>query len=357
MPAREWLGLDEKARRPTQHVPTYLVYVRMDSVAVFKLVSIVCIWLVGLVGGLLPVVLALKPRSESSPVARLVNAFSGGVFLAGGFFHLLHAAIENPALRRWSTEDDGRYAFPYAEMFCTVGFLGLLLVEQAAQARLTTSHASTYAYVAATSEDEDAREADATETSGTYVEEMDDEGQGLTRVRVGDKKAEHEAKAASFAVALVLFLALSFHSVLEGLGIGAQTETAWSVFGAIVLHKGLAAFALGSGLVQSAMPRGHVVLHMVVFSFMSILGILLGWILAADASTEDSAAAGICVALASGTFIYVAVMEVIPQEFARHSHGEGGHRRHEYEQKARVFQKSCALVAGYAIFGLLAKWS
>ncbi|KAG7380007.1 hypothetical protein PHYPSEUDO_007854 [Phytophthora pseudosyringae] len=330
----------------------------MDPVTVFKLVSIACIWLVGLLGGLAPACLA--SRHDRSPTLSVLSAFSGGVFLAGGFFHLLHSAIENPALRKWSTADEGRYAFPYAEMFCTLGFLGLLLLEQAAQASMDASSANSYA--PAKSEDDEELHG-ATESDDTYLEDLDEEQQGLAPGSNVRRSSGHshfagapkEADAGSLAVAMVLFIALSFHSVLEGLGIGAQTDTAWGVFMAIVMHKGLAAFALGSGLVQSAMPVAHVMLYMVVFSFMSIIGIIAGWIIAAD-SSEDSAAAGICVALASGTFIYVAVMEVIPQEFPRHSHG--GDEGHGPQQKSKVtLKKSVALVAGYAIFGLLAKWS
>ncbi|POM70299.1 Zinc (Zn2)-Iron (Fe2) Permease (ZIP) family, partial [Phytophthora palmivora] len=282
----------------------------MDPVTVFKLVSLVCIWLVGLVGGLTPACLA--SHHDKSPTLSILSAFSGGVFLAGGFFHLLHSAIENPALRKWSTEDGGRYEFPYAEMFCTLGFLGLLLLEQAAQAKMETSTEASY--IPAKSEDDEELHG-ATESDDTYLEDLDEEEQGLNvrRSHSGHSHFREDPKeAGSMAVAMVLFIALSFHSVLEGLGIGAQTETAWGVFMAIIMHKGLAAFALGSGLVQSAMPVTHVMLYMVVFSFMSIIGIIVGWIIAAD-SSEDSAAAGICVALASGTFIYVAVMEVIPQ--------------------------------------------
>ncbi|ETK88707.1 hypothetical protein L915_07075 [Phytophthora nicotianae] len=330
----------------------------MDPVTVFKLVSIVCIWVVGLVGGLIPACLA--SRHDKSPTLSILSAFSGGVFLAGGFFHLLHSAIENPALRKWSTEDEGRYEFPYAEMFCTLGFLGLLLLEQAAQAKMDANNeAAAQNYMPAKSEDDEELHG-ATESDDTYLEDLDEEEQGLgSNVRRSSGHshfggAPKEADAGSMAVAMVLFIALSFHSVLEGLGIGAQTETAWGVFMAIIMHKGLAAFALGSGLVQSAMPVTHVMLYMVVFSFMSIIGIIVGWIIAAD-SSEDSAAAGICVALASGTFIYVAVMEVIPQEFPRHSHG--GDEGHGHHKNKATLQKSIALVAGYAIFGLLAKWS
>ncbi|KAG7387231.1 hypothetical protein PHYBOEH_008333 [Phytophthora boehmeriae] len=334
----------------------------MDAVTVFKLVSIVCIWVVGLAGGLIPAFLAAK--GSRSPILSVLSAFSGGVFLAGGFFHLLHSAIENPALRKWSTEDEGRYDFPYAEMFCTLGFLGLLLLEQAAQAKMNSSKGqnSGQNYLPAKTEDDEELHG-ATESDDNYTEDLDEEeGQSsasnVRRSHAGHSHfggAEGGADAGSLAVAMVLFIALSFHSVLEGLGIGAQKETAWGVFMAIIMHKGLAAFALGSGLVQSAMPVGHVMLYMIVFSFMSIIGIIVGWIIAAD-SSEDSAAAGICVALASGTFIYVAVMEVIPQEFPRHSHG--GHGDHGHQQKDNLTtQKTIALVAGYAIFGMLAKWS
>ncbi|DAZ95029.1 TPA: hypothetical protein N0F65_003746 [Lagenidium giganteum] len=343
----------------------------MDDVTVFKLVSIIAIWLVGLAGGLVPALLATK--RQQSPIATYVlsvlNAFSGGVFLAGGFFHLLHSAIENEGLKRWSEMDEGRYEFPYAEMFCTLGFLALLLLEQAAHAKM--NHGSIDEYTRAKDRDDDDDHStdidgqrDTDHTEDDYLEENDDE-EGALRQFVGSPRAGgkshsqghshghshlgHDATGnGSLAVAAVLFIALSFHSVLEGLGIGAQQTSAWGVFFAIVVHKGLAAFALGSGLARSSLRPALVVMYMVLFSFMSIIGIIVGWIIAAD-SSEDSAAAGICVALASGTFIYVAVMEVIPQEFPRHP------PRHA-STKQQV-HKTAALCMGYAIFGLLAKWS
>uniref|UniRef100_K3WWH9 Zinc/iron permease n=1 Tax=Globisporangium ultimum (strain ATCC 200006 / CBS 805.95 / DAOM BR144) TaxID=431595 RepID=K3WWH9_GLOUD len=345
----------------------------MEDVTVFKLVSIAAIWLVGLIGGLVPALLASKKQhsTRTKYVLSVLNAFSGGVFLAGGFFHLLHSAVENPALQKWSTIDDGRYEFPYAEMFCTLGFLGLLLLEQGAHAQMGSHEASSKAaaYVPARHDDDlDEEYGSRGDASDTYVEEEDEEDDEenalrgfATSSKVRSPSSHHHSghshghshlgpapAGSSLAVAIVLFIALSFHSVLEGLGIGAQTSSAWGVFLAIVVHKGLAAFALGSGLVQSSLKTSHVILYMVVFSFMSIIGIIIGWIIAAD-SSEDSAAAGICVALASGTFIYVAVMEVIPQEFPRHS---GGSHKPQH-----TTQKMIALCLGYAIFGVLAKWS
>ncbi|GLE04735.1 hypothetical protein PINS_up019052 [Pythium insidiosum] len=338
----------------------------MDDVTAFKLVAIASIWLIGLGGGLLPSLLATR-RRQSPVVAHLLsvlNAFSGGVFLAGGFFHLLHAAVENEGLQRWSTMDDGRYEFPYAEMFSSLGFLGLLLLEQAAHSHLQDDD-----------KDSNVDDGESTALTEDYLEDNDSEDPEAQTLREFPNKSRsppshshsHSHAAGhshmplptadghnSPAVALVLFVALSFHSVMEGLGLGAQTSSAWGVFLAIILHKGLAAFALGTGLVQSALPRTHVTLYMVLFSFMSVVGIVVGWIIAAG-SSEDSAAAGICVALASGTFIYVAVMEVIPQEF-------GHQQQHSRAIPASVHRrnmrhKTVALCLGYAVFGLLAKWS
>ncbi|OQR99378.1 zinc (Zn2)-Iron (Fe2) Permease (ZIP) family [Achlya hypogyna] len=306
----------------------------MDALAIFKLVSLVSIWVVGFVGGVLPFFI----RQHNRVLMSLLNCMSGGVFLAGGFMHLLHAAIENPGLNRWSTMDEGVYAFPYAEMFCTIGFLGVLIVEQLAHALQAKAHSQ---HVHTDDEgDSDDRKMD----SAPFLEQV--EVVMPPAPKKGRKKSHDDHipfdKHASGTVAFVLFVALSFHSVLEGLGIGAQSTPAWGVFLAIIIHKGLAAFALGTGMLKSQLSKAKFIAYMLLFSLMSIFGIIIGWAVNAAESSEDSAAAGICLALASGTFIYVAVMEIIPQEFA---HGKSSPK------------KTLLLVAGYAIFGAIAKWS
>ncbi|ETV96821.1 hypothetical protein H310_10112 [Aphanomyces invadans] len=313
----------------------------IDNVTVFKLVSLVSIWVVGFGGGVLPFFI----RQQNRKLMSRLNCLSGGVFLAGGFMHLLHAAMENPGLAKWSTVDEGIYAFPYAEMFCTIGFLGVLIIEQLAHTLQTPSasptNSSSHHHPHDPHLSEDERDID----SAPFLEQI--EGATLPpkkRKKSHDEHDEHLAfdKNASGAVAFVLFVALSFHSVLEGLGIGAQSTSAWGVFLAIILHKGLAAFALGSGMLKSQVNKAKFIAYMFLFSMMSILGIIVGWCIADSEESEDSAAAGICLALASGTFIYVAVMEIIPLEF--------GHGRSDPP-------KTLLLLFGYAVFGCLAKWS
>jgi zinc transporter 1/2/3 len=57
----------------------------------------------------------------------------------------------------------------------------------------------------------------------------------------------------SFITAMLMGVALSFHSLLEGAALGAQETITNSmhIFIAIVSHKGLAAYALGSSIIES----------------------------------------------------------------------------------------------------------
>lgn len=336
----------------------------MDPVTVFKLVSIGCIWIVGLVGGLTPALLA--SRHDKSPTLSILSAFSGGVFLAGGFFHLLHSAVENPALRRWSTEDEGRYEFPYAEMFCTMGFLGLLLLEQAAQAKMSSSAGEAGTYVAAKSEEDDEELRGATESDDTYLGTWTWTTKNRPWPRVATCAAATRATRTARAMPmrptpgrwpwpLCCSLRCPSTRCWRDWASAPRRRRRGGLHGH---HHAQGAGGLRAGLGPRAERHARDLRHALHVRLLlhehhrhrrrlDHCGRLVGRL----------GRGGICVALASGTFIYVAVMEVIPQEFPRHSHG-GGDEGHGHQQKdSATLKKSIALVAGYAIFGLLAKWS
>merc|ERR1719468_620235 len=218
--------------------------------------------------------------------------------------HLLADASENEALADW-------YDFPWAQFFASLGFLAIFFVEQFAHSIADKSTSK--------------------EKSASYHEESD----AIMEI------TQH----GSSVTAYILFLALSFHSILEGLGLGAD-EFDMGVFLAIVAHKGLPAFALGGFIhkacktVAGKLKVGKFLSFAFIFSLMTPIGIIIGMIVESEA--EDAAASGVCVALSAGTFIYVAVMEVIPFEFAS-----------KYSNR---MTKSIALFLGYAFFGLLALW-
>ncbi|CAN0357561.1 unnamed protein product [Ascophyllum nodosum] len=136
-------------------------------------------------------------------------------------------------------------------------------------------------------------------------------------------------------VRVALLLALSVHSILEGLGVGAKSTKAYNLLFAIGIHKGLAAYALGTSLLDSAIRFNEVVGFLIAFALMSPLGILIGAIIENDGEDAPGAA---CVALASGTFLYVSLMEVLPPELDSTTDG---------------WSKMASLLAGFSLSAVM----
>ena len=204
----------------------------------------------------------------------------------------------------------------------------------------------------------------------------------------------------TFLTAVLMGVALVFHSLLEGAAMGAQStvSNSFHIFIAIVSHKGLAAYALGSSVVDALGPAimeqgttggtdggtngsnssskkigggisglfallGSTLIKflkstgiigsngmflmappgfwgvVLPFMFASPLGIFLGYI-ASDIARGVGAAS--ISALAAGTFLYVAFMEVIPRELREPGWGR---------------EKLGMLVAGFAAMSVLAVWA
>ncbi|GAB4816508.1 hypothetical protein N2152v2_003554 [Parachlorella kessleri] len=155
------------------------------------------------------------------------------------------------------------------------------------------------------------------------------------------RSARAPKSAVSFITAVLMGVALCFHSLLEGAAMGAQETLTNSlhIFIAIVSHKGLAAYALGSSIVDSQVSMQQFWSVVLPFTFASPVGIFIGYIIS-DLAT-GAGAAGIS-ALASGTFLYVAFMEVIPKELYDHSH---------------LAAKMAMLLLGFGAMSLLAVWA
>jgi len=122
-----------------------------------------------------------------------------------------------------------------------------------------------------------------------------------------------------FWITMLLFLVLSVHSVIEGMALGVQ----WSIAGtidiavAITAHKWVESFALGVSMVREEMPLRRMVVLALSYALMTPLGGVLGMLLLS--SLTDGAGGvftAIVTAIAGGTFMYVAVIDILLSEFA-----------------------------------------
>jgi zinc transporter 1/2/3 len=251
-----------------------------------KLVFAAAVLAIGAAGGGLA--LRLQGPGGRGVAMSLGSALAGGVFLGAGLIHLLPDAASGLAAAPPAS------GYPWAFALCGAAFAAILLVEKV-----------------------------------------------LWRPPQGPEGEPAPAAASPYLLAGVL----GFHSLLAGLALGAEASLAGSValFAAVAAHKGSAAFSLGVGLVRGGLPARRRLGILAAFCLSTPAGILAGAgvarLLAGQAARTGEA---VFDSLAAGTFLYIAVMDVIQEEFAG-----GG---------AGVW-KFAFLLAGLAGMAVLAVWA
>ena len=227
-----------------------------------KVLSGFSVLAVGIIGGLIPLLVAA--RQTSRRFFSLGNALAGGIFLGVGLMHLLPEADEVLS---------EMYDYPLAALLAAAGMVTLLWVDRVLF------------------------EA-ARRSSG---------GEGVNR-------------RPRRIYPVVLLIALSIHSLVAGVALGLEPEVAASVLVVIgiLLHKGSAAFALMVSAHSAGMEKRGLRVLLTTFVLMTPLGILVGT-LAAEILEGRLAelSEGVFNALAAGTFIYVAILDVIDAEMSR----------------------------------------
>ncbi|MCY4210095.1 MAG: ZIP family metal transporter [Gammaproteobacteria bacterium] len=278
------------------------------SLLQIKLSAALAILVVAILGGLIPLLAARHHASRR--FLSLGNALAGGIFLGAGFIHLLPEAGEALA---------GVVDYPLAPLLAAVGVVALLLIDRVL---FEASHAK----------------------------------------RGGEKPEERQP-----IYPLVLLVVLSIHSIIAGIALGIETEVAASllVMIAILSHKGSAAFALIISVQAAGAECRRLLRVLAIFAVMTPVGILLGTL--ASGLYEGAAALlieGSFNALAAGTFVYVAILDVIDAEMYRsddrikhfmRSSLLGDDMPMPEHDRDRIY-KFILIVIGLAGMGVLALW-
>lgn len=146
-----------------------------------------------------------------------------------------------------------------------------------------------------------------------------------------------DAGARSALRAFLLLFSLSPHSVFAGLAVGLLEEgrAVLELWLALSLHQSIIAFSLAFTLGQGRLRRSVVAALLLLFAAMAPLGIGVGMGLAETRmSPQHQLARSALEGLATGTFIYVTFMEVLPPQL--HS-------------AANRIPKVAAMLAGFAV--------
>ena len=253
--------------------------------------------------------------------------FSAGVLLAGGFVHMLNDSNEDFL-------DAGVDNFPWAFAISGVTVACLMCFEIALERVLggymkkkqegainETKEVGSSAAVASSSSSNPPSQEEA-EEGGTTSQDKTPENESPETFNEQDNLGHvhvqlHGEKDNPFS-AIILTLALSVHSIIEGLGIGATTDisTIQSAFVAIAVHKGFTAFALAQGMISGGYWKkgeSHLYFYLSLGTFIivALIGIAIGW---GVSTVGEGAPVAALVGVTSGSFIYVALIELIPEE-------------------------------------------
>lgn len=228
----------------------------------FKIATILIIFTAGLTGGTIPMRISLSPAGRRWLTRG--NAFAGGIFLGAGLIHLLTDSQE--IFGSLASDVD----YPLAFLLAGMGFLLVLFIE---------------------------------------------------RVLIGGEEEDVVATSeVRPAYPFLLILVLSVHSIIAGtaLGLEAGLIASFALFIAVLSHKGFAAFALGVSLRESAVPTSRATGVVAFFSFMTPLGVILGTVFAHVLQSQMSLGLeAVFDGLAAGTFLYVGILEIIEEVFAK----------------------------------------
>lgn len=258
------------------------------GIAVFKVVAFFAIFAIGLLGGLLSKWLSGSSRSDL--LFSLGNAFAGGIFLGAGLIHMLPDA--QAGFRELTGSD-----YPWFALVCCAGFLLILFLE-----KVLMHHEHSH------------------EDASAFTNDLS-------------------------VYPYVLMIVLSIHSVITGIALGTETRIAQAavILIAVLAHKGTAAFALTVSMVRGSVSLRRLIGMVTLFSLMTPIGILLGlgFMEMLSGSSEQMFEAGFD-GLAAGTFLYVALLDILEKEFAN--------RVHRYWKFSLVF-------AGLTVMAVVAVWT
>ena len=147
------------------------------------------------------------------------------------------------------------------------------------------------------------------------------ETQGLQPVRM----THHAHCDMSFAVSrgtglrhLILLLAVSIHSLFEGVTLGLQTNQikVFHLFLAVLFHEMLVALAVGANIAKLNLGLVASLKYILIVTGSIPVGILLGLLIRTAPGLLGACVSATLQGIAAGIFIHVTFMEIIPEELS-----------------------------------------
>jgi zinc transporter 1/2/3 len=280
------------------------------AVAWFKVKAFLVLLVIGIFGGLLPLK-ARELHANRDRYLALGNTFSGGLFLCAGFSHMLGEAIEGFAELELPAEPP--------LLLCLLGILTTLFVEKVLLSYFTDADNGGGSEGGGNGNDDGGVSSHVGHSHAHGLLTIDHRRGGGGGDNI-DSTAKSRALVGSSLQTYMLTILLSLHSIIEGVALGVEENIgdASRVLMAIAAHKAFAAFALGLSLVRGGANSATLFRIVILFGLMSPAGVVLGALFTLSlADATESVWSSSIQAFAAGSFVYVALVEILLEEFAQ----------------------------------------
>lgn len=164
----------------------------------------------------------------------------------------------------------------------------------------------------------------------------------------------HGFKSRSLVIAYMMEIGIVFHSVLIGIGLGVATasvQNTRTLLVAISVHQFFEGAGLSTCILEAGLERRKNAMMFALFSVTTSLGVCLGIGLSKiydEDSRESKLVEGIFNALASGILIYLALVDILQEEF---------NRRDVKKHKIWQVQMMICVLLGAGVMSVIAIWA
>lgn len=270
----------------------------MDFSVELRIICIFVVFAVSSIGFFLPWILRLYYSNiiPSEPFF-LLKCFSSGTILGVAMLHLLVDAIED-----LSSQSE----YPIALALSCIGIALTLTFEQSCHMYVERSY--------------DLRVKADTHTcqENTYDTVAQVGNEAITIKNIDPEKETELNNNKQLIKAIVLESSVAVHSIILGFGVGTLTEvgTLEIVIIAFSFHQFFEGIGLGTAMIETNLNEQTKLFFGLLFSLTMPVGIVLGLL---NSKHNSPTIQGCANAIASGTLIYSALVEMVSEDFSHHN--------------------------------------
>lgn len=327
------------------------------AASTYKILTAVGIFILSFVFAYTP--FWVKSLKRNTKLIGAANAFAGGIFLCAGLIHTIPDAIFqwNLTLKKDShagevhSEEEEAHGhsedFPWVTLatlssFCVILFVDRVLIKHSHAHDHEHDHQQPPCQVHQAEQHKEPGQPLMTVTvqqvslvepsinSPSNMALQQKEGDALvqvaettnikqtsTELKVGQQQfAEKKKESAKSQIGpYALVFAMGVHAFFEGLALGLMKQLGGYLgfLAAIVFHKWAESLAIGIGFLRANSGKANRIFGITLFSLLTPIGVVLGLIM----QDSDLKVTAILLGISSGAFIYVAIAEIIHEEFSK----------------------------------------